>query len=95
MRVLVALAFACGATAAAVQPLAPAADAHDIVSADSDLQSATFDLETAPEELAGYVAEKGGIFPHKKNLDLAVHLPSVDNGLYFYWYPEQDTLTQP
>ncbi|KAG6084552.1 hypothetical protein E4U30_007853 [Claviceps sp. LM220 group G6] len=57
MRVLVALAFACGATAAAIQPLAPAADAHDIVPADSDLQSAAFDLETAPEELAGLEAD--------------------------------------
>ncbi|KAG6160025.1 hypothetical protein E4U35_008164 [Claviceps purpurea] len=57
MRVLVALAFACGATAVAVQPLAPAVDAHDIVSADSDLQSAAFDLESAPEELAGLEAD--------------------------------------
>ncbi|KAG5930786.1 hypothetical protein E4U60_006900 [Claviceps pazoutovae] len=54
MRVLVALAFACGATAAAVQPLAPAAEAHGIVSANSDLQNAAFDLESAPEELAGH-----------------------------------------
>ncbi|KAG5990432.1 hypothetical protein E4U52_004607 [Claviceps spartinae] len=50
MRVLVALAFACGATAAAIQPLAPAADAHDIL-------PAAFDLETAPEELAGFEAD--------------------------------------
>ncbi|KAG6172093.1 hypothetical protein E4U22_004604 [Claviceps purpurea] len=57
MRVFVALAFACGATAAAVQPLAPAVDAHDIVSANSDLQSAAFDLESAPEELAGLEAD--------------------------------------
>ncbi|KAG6151857.1 hypothetical protein E4U37_004462 [Claviceps purpurea] len=39
MRVFVALAFACGALAAAVQPLEAA----------SDLQDAVFDIENAPE----------------------------------------------
>ncbi|KAG6297885.1 hypothetical protein E4U09_001207 [Claviceps aff. purpurea] len=49
MRVFVALAFACGALAAAVQPLEAAAEAHDILSAESDLQDAVFDIDTAPE----------------------------------------------
>ncbi|KAG6170711.1 hypothetical protein E4U51_000605 [Claviceps purpurea] len=39
MRIFVALAFACGALAAAVQPLEAA----------SDLQDAVFDIENAPE----------------------------------------------
>ncbi|KAG5974309.1 hypothetical protein E4U56_004821 [Claviceps arundinis] len=49
MRVFVALAFACGALAAAVQPLEAAAEAHGALSAESDLQDAIFDIDAAPK----------------------------------------------
>ncbi|KAG6181841.1 hypothetical protein E4U36_003801 [Claviceps purpurea] len=49
MRFFVALAFACGTLATAVLPLGTAAEAHDILSSESDIQRAGFDIETAPD----------------------------------------------
>ncbi|KAG6115289.1 hypothetical protein E4U14_000940 [Claviceps sp. LM454 group G7] len=49
MRVFVALAFACGAMAAAVQPLDIAAEANGILSVESDLQDAVVDIDAASE----------------------------------------------
>ncbi|KAG6058827.1 hypothetical protein E4U32_004384 [Claviceps aff. humidiphila group G2b] len=45
MRFLVALAFACGTLATAVQPLGTAAETYDM----SDVRGAGFGIETAPE----------------------------------------------
>ncbi|KAG6019808.1 hypothetical protein E4U40_006654 [Claviceps sp. LM458 group G5] len=65
MRVFVALAFACGALAAAVHPLeAAAAEAHGILSAESDIQDAIFDIDAAPE-MAGNVSWQGTL--HRKD----------------------------
>ncbi|KAG6172090.1 hypothetical protein E4U22_004607 [Claviceps purpurea] len=49
MRVFVALTFACGAMAAAVQPLDTAAEANEMLSLESDLQDAALNIDTAPE----------------------------------------------
>ncbi|KAG6264764.1 hypothetical protein E4U49_001444 [Claviceps purpurea] len=49
MRFFVALAFACGTLATAVLPLGTADEAHDILSSESDIQRAGFDIETAPD----------------------------------------------
>lgn len=53
MRLFVALAFACGAMAAAVQPLDTATEANEMLSLESDLQDAVLDIDTP--EWAGYV----------------------------------------
>ncbi|KAG6024989.1 hypothetical protein E4U19_003426 [Claviceps sp. Clav32 group G5] len=45
MRVLVALAFACGALAAAVQPLEPASEARDVLLSDFDMDGAHLDMD--------------------------------------------------
>lgn len=59
MRFFVALAFACGTLATAVLPLGTAAEAHDILSSESDIQRAGFDIETAPDmAVAEYVPGK-------------------------------------
>ncbi|KAG5957048.1 hypothetical protein E4U57_002068 [Claviceps arundinis] len=57
MRFFVALAFACGtlATAVQVQPLRTAAETHDTLSSEPDVQGAGFGIETAPE-MAGLKA---------------------------------------
>lgn len=55
MRVFVALAFACGALAAAVQPLEPASEARDVLPSDFDMKGTYLDMDT-DSEVAGYVS---------------------------------------
>ncbi|KAG5939165.1 hypothetical protein E4U59_003290 [Claviceps monticola] len=49
MKVFVALTFACGAMAAAVQPLDTAAEPNEMLSLESDLQDAALAIDTTPE----------------------------------------------
>ncbi|KAG6117052.1 hypothetical protein E4U13_001386 [Claviceps humidiphila] len=85
MRVFVALAFACGALAAAVQPLEAAAEAHDILSAESDLQDAIFDIDAAPE-MAGFEAhpedlEEASVLDKRaRQFSKTIALPQSTNG---------------
>ncbi|KAG6113483.1 hypothetical protein E4U31_000717 [Claviceps sp. LM219 group G6] len=85
MRVFVALAFACGALAAAVQPLNAAAEAHDISSVESDLQDAIFDIDAAPE-MAGLEArpddlEEASVLDKRaKQFSKTIVLPQSTNG---------------
>lgn len=73
MRFFVALAFACGtlATAVQVQPLRTAAETQDMLSSEPDVQGAGFGIETAPE-MAGYVTGKalGSYFIFKSWLSM-------------------------
>ncbi|KAG5935332.1 hypothetical protein E4U59_005678 [Claviceps monticola] len=55
MRVFVALAFACGALAAAIQPLEPAPEARDVLTSDFDMKGACLDLDI-DSEVAGLEA---------------------------------------
>ncbi|KAG6224442.1 hypothetical protein E4U09_000639 [Claviceps aff. purpurea] len=55
MRIFVALAFACGALAAAVQPLEPASEARDVLTSDFDMKGAYLDMDT-DSEVAGLEA---------------------------------------
>ncbi|KAG6019440.1 hypothetical protein E4U40_007023 [Claviceps sp. LM458 group G5] len=84
MRVFVALAFACGALAAAVQPLEAAAEAHDILSTESDLQDAIFDIDApemaGPEARPEALEEASVLDKRARQFSKTIALPQSTNG---------------
>ncbi|KAG6061081.1 hypothetical protein E4U17_002661 [Claviceps sp. LM77 group G4] len=85
MRVLVALTFACGALAAAVQPLEPASEARDVLPSDFDMKGAHLDMET-DSKVAGLEArseeleDTEGLIKRAYLFRRVVKIPEISHG---------------